>query len=238
MNWLYLSLIIGASAIPILYSFHPKMRLVEQWPAIFSAITITAIIFILWDYSFTKNQIWGFNENYHLPFIILGMPVEEWLFFWLIPYPSLFIHYSIQYFKPSWILPPLVTKSITWILLLGITTLLLGNLDRTYTVINFSLAITLLIYGIILDYESLSRFWISYLIVLIPFVVVNGVLTGVATPEPIVWYNNNENLRVRFLTIPIEDFIYTFNMLYLSLLLIPKFRVLYKSRELRIKTPQ
>ncbi len=59
-------------------------------------------------------------------------------------------------------------------------------------------------------------FYLSYGIILIPFSVVNGILTGYITPEPIVWYNDAENLGIRFFTIPAEDYLYYFLMYGLS----------------------
>ena len=58
----------------------------------------------------------------------------------------------------------------------------------------------------------MNQFMFTYIVALIPFIIVNGVLTGSITPEPIVWYNNEENFGIRFLTIPIEDFMYYFLM--------------------------
>ncbi len=40
----------------------------------------------------------------------------------------------------------------------------------------------------------------------------------------VVWYNNDENLNIRLFTIPVEDAVYAFNMLYPSILLIEFFK--------------
>jgi lycopene cyclase domain-containing protein len=53
---------------------------------------------------------------------------------------------------------------------------------------------------------------------------VNGVLTGTGIEEPVVWYNNAENLGIRLLTIPIEDIGYAFTMIYGNVFLIEKFK--------------
>jgi lycopene cyclase domain-containing protein len=54
-----------------------------------------------------------------------------------------------------------------------------------------------------------------YFFALIPFIVVNGFLTGSFTEDPVVYYNDLENLSIRVLNIPIEDFVYNFNILLL-----------------------
>jgi len=56
-------------------------------------------------------------------------------------------------------------------------------------------------------------------VMLIPFFIVNGILTGSFIENEVVWYNNSENLGVRLLTIPIEDTIYAFTLILTNLLL-------------------
>ena len=83
----------------------------------------------------------------------------------------------------------------------------------------------------------LSDFLISFLVLLIPFVLTNGILTGLdfwqasllhAAPESIqdqvVWYANDQNMGVRFLTIPIEDFFYAFLLIGMNVTLFERFR--------------
>ena len=53
----------------------------------------------------------------------------------------------------------------------------------------------------------------AFVVAQLPFLIVNGVLTGAATPEPIVWYSEFHITGVRILTIPLEDVFYNFSLL-------------------------
>lgn len=65
---------------------------------------------------------------------------------------------------------------------------------------------------------------------LIPFFIVNGLLTGTFISGEVVWYNNAENLGIRIGTVPIEDVFYAFSMLYMNLILIEKFKIRFNNR--------
>jgi len=82
------------------------------------------------------------------------------------------------------------------------------NLGKHYTYITFiTLAFVLFLLSIS-KADYLGRFFVSYIIVLVPFLLVNGILTGSLTSEPVVWYNDNFNLGLRIFTIPVEDVFY------------------------------
>jgi lycopene cyclase domain-containing protein len=51
------------------------------------------------------------------------------------------------------------------------------------------------------------------------FFIVNGILTGTGLAQPVVSYNDQENLGIRLLTIPIEDVVYGFELLLLNFFL-------------------
>lgn len=225
--YLYLILNLASISIPFAYSFHRKMNFIKYWKAIFSSIIIVGLAFILWDAIFTLDGVWGFNTKYHLPYKLLGLPLEEWLFFICIPYASVFIHYAFAYYYPKIKLSKKTTQIISILLIIILSITALNNIEKVYTSINFSIAVTLLIIGF-LRIKQLQKFYISFLIILIPFFIVNGILTGSFIEEPIVWYNNNENLGIRLFTIPIEDTVYAFNLLFLNVVLIDEFKSLFK----------
>ncbi len=51
---------------------------------------------------------------------------------------------------------------------------------------------------------------------LIPFLIVNGLLTGTGLDEPVVIYNSNEITGIRFFTIPLEDFFFGMLMVLMN----------------------
>ncbi|CAM1340871.1 lycopene cyclase domain-containing protein [Tenacibaculum amylolyticum] len=224
MIYLYLLLNLGSISIPLLYSFEKNMRFIKHWKAVLLSLTIVATVFLIWDAIFTKNGVWGFNPEYHLPFLVLGMPIEEWMFFFCIPYASVFIHYSLEYFKPNLLLSEKLTIAITISVIIILIPVLLLNTEKAYTTVNYSFLIGILLVGFFYGIHYLRRFYIAFLIILIPFFIVNGILTGTGLPEPVVWYNNSENLGIRLGTIPVEDIGYAFTMLFANVFLIEKFK--------------
>ena len=63
---------------------------------------------------------------------------------------------------------------------------------------------------------------LAYLVTLIPFLLVNGILTGSFIGSPVVNYNDAEIIGFRILTIPIEDFVYNLLMFLLVIYIYEK----------------
>ena len=181
------------------------------------SLLLTMVVFIPWDIVFTVNGIWGFNPDYFLDIEILDLPLEEWLFFICIPFACVFTHYALLIYFPKMKLNIANTKRLAIGLITVLSIVILFNLDKWYTLVNFSLAIPLTL--IVLKYNSklLQRFFLTFLVMLIPFFIVNGVLTGSWIVDQVVWYNDTENLGLRISTIPIEDGIYAYSMILMNL---------------------
>ncbi|GAA3597321.1 hypothetical protein GCM10022396_13270 [Flavivirga amylovorans] len=174
-------------------------------------------IFIPWDIIFTINGIWGFNQDYFLGFKLFSLPIEEWLFFICIPYACTFTHFALLYYFPNLKLSRATTKTISYLLIFLLVILSVYNSSKWYTFINFVLATILIAFVIKRNPNLLSNFYLTFLVMLIPFFIVNGVLTGSFITDEVVWYNNSENLNIRLFTIPIEDTVYAFTLILMNL---------------------
>ena len=231
---LYLLINLGAVLVPFIFSFHPQIAFYKQWRYAIPAIVLTAIPFVIWDQWFTQEGIWGFNPKYHGTVMIGDMPLEEILFFLCIPYSCLFTYWSIKQLTtvslPTSVLGPLY--AILFLIFAAMSTV--GH-HLWYTFVDGLFAFGVLLITAIVKKDLLRRFFPVYLLVLIPFFIVNGLLTGMGLPEPIVWYNDAENIGIRAVTIPIEDFAYAFSMLLLSTLLFEVFKTWKTSSSLSPK---
>lgn len=217
MGSLYLWLDLISIAFPLISSFESRIAYFRKWYALFPAIIIVGIPFVIWDVIFTRNEIWGFNEIHLIGVEFADLPIEEWLFFLFIPFSCMFIYEAVNYLIPSRPLKSIV-RPFSWGL--GATLLLLGllNIGKLYTSLTFiSTGIFLILFLVWNKREILDRMWLGYLFSLLPFLIVNGILTGSFLDEPVVWYNNMENLGIRIFTIPIEDSIYLMLMLFPSM---------------------
>jgi len=228
MEWqkfTYALLLAGSVLIPFILSFDKKVAFFRNWKYLFPATLITAAVFIIWDIYFTKHNVWWFNKDFVTGLFIQGLPVEEWLFFIIIPYCCIFIYeVSRAYLKKEWkgfIIP---VNIILFIIFLVIT---LVNIDRIYTAVNFGMATFIIGLQFFLKTHKtwMFHFYVAYALSLIPFFLVNGVLTSM----PVVGYNDEENLAMRIYTIPVEDFAYLVNLLLMNLTLYEFF----KSRSLK-----
>ena len=203
----------SAISVPLIFSFYKKTEFWTKWKQLLPGLLIMDSIYIIWDILFTYIGIWGFNNKYLTGYNIFNLPLEEWLFFICIPYASLFIHFSMLKINPNWKLSTMNTKVISYIIISALLIFTIMNLGKLYTNCCFLITIGILLWVLINRIELLQTFFISYLFVLIPFFIINGILTGTYIIDEVVWYNNDHNMGIRLGTIPFEDIFYGFTLL-------------------------
>lgn len=228
MNQKYLYLIVDLTAIslPFIFSFHPKANFSKKWKYLWPAILLPAIFFLIWDEWFTRMGVWGFNREYLTGIYVFSLPIEEILFFICIPYACVFTYEAVGYFsKKNYV--ERFAPSIT--LTLGVLLFVIAglNFEKWYTSSAFFLCSIFLFYlRFVLKPSYLGKFYSTFLFILIPFFMVNGILTGTGLENPIVWYNDAENIGIRMGTIPIEDTFYGMLLLLINV-------VIFESRQIK-----
>jgi lycopene cyclase domain-containing protein len=219
---LYLWIDVLVLSVPFAVSFHPRSKLYKSWPSLFTAIFLVLIPYIIWDSYFAQQGYWGFNDAYLSGSFIFHLPIEEWLFFICIPYACLFTHKSLLTINPKLSVSPKSTKVISAIIATVLISTVALNTGKAYTAISGLFALVALALAFKTDKKLLGQYYCTFLFMLIPFFIVNGILTGSFIADEVVWYNDAENLGIRLFTIPIEDVSYAFSLLLFNLLIYTK----------------
>ena len=211
MNY-YFGILFFSFIIPAIFSFHPKLRFDKQFYIIIRSIPLTSIPFIIWDIFFTHTGIWGFNKLLISNIYLFNLPIEEVLFFVIIPFCCLYTFHVIELYKISFFKKLKWTK-INLLISSSLLLIVLFNYSNRYTFYCLILCAAIILldtyYLKKIDYNIFNTFFI---ILFIPFVIVNGALTGLFLNQQVVWYNDTDKLNIFIFTIPIEDLFYSYLM--------------------------
>ena len=169
---------------------------------------LPALFYIVWDMIFTNLEVWFFNKEYVVAkTFIYNLPLEEVLFFFIVPYCCTFIYECIRSYFPA-IKSTKASDNILFILGLALLIFSIFTHHLYYTFYtSIFLSGFIFIFFIFRRYFvafNTKAFLIAYLIILFPFLIVNGFLTAI----PVITYNNEHNLAIRIYTIPVEDIFY------------------------------
>ena len=219
----YLKILILSTFVPVIFSFHPKVKFYIYYKSIFRATLSVSSVYILWDIIFTKLGIWGFNNQYLNGIYILNLPIEEILFFLCIPFCCLYTYHLVEKFNISFF------KNTDWekinvyflfiVLVLGLI-----NYTKIYTFICFIMfSLVLFIVNKSSININFNFFYTTFILIIIPFLIINGALTGLFFDQTVVWYNNKEILGLRIFTIPLEDAFYAHQLILLNLMFYKKY---------------
>jgi lycopene cyclase domain-containing protein len=205
----YLLINIVVIAIPLLFSFERKVRFYRRLPAVAASIGIVGGVYLVWDVIATARGDWAFSEDHTIGFSILGLPIEEILFFVTVPYACIFLYETLRAYLPDGTVPLYRWWYGILSIVLIATAFFFTDQPYTFTVLLFNAAffiLSLFFYRVLLG----SRlYWLFMGISFVPFFTVNYILTSV----PIVTYNPEAFWGIRITTIPAEDFLYSFSLL-------------------------
>jgi len=95
----YAMLLIFSLWVPFVLSFFPPLKFWRNWRALFYSIALIVLIFGSWDVFATYRGHWYFNPEGTYSLRIINLPLEEVLFFVVIPFCCVFTWEAIKYIK-------------------------------------------------------------------------------------------------------------------------------------------
>ncbi|MBM3244102.1 MAG: lycopene cyclase domain-containing protein [Candidatus Omnitrophica bacterium] len=84
-------------SLPFALSFYSPLKFYRNIRALFLSIFITVFIFGIWDVFATWRGHWWFDPKGVWGLKIINLPLEEWLFFVVIPFCCLFTWEAMKY---------------------------------------------------------------------------------------------------------------------------------------------
>jgi len=137
-----------------------------------------------------------------------------------IPYASVFTYFLLnQAIEKDHLFPHQELISSVLIILLLIAGIY--NIDKWYTGVTFiTLALCLAFQMLKLKPRYMGRFYFAFAVLIIPFFIVNGILTGSFIEDSVVWYDDNHTLGMKIGTIPLEDFFYALLLILINIAII------------------
>src|SRR5690606_27828796 len=187
------------------------------WSGFFPGAILVGLAFMGWEMGFTSLAVWGFNPSYLSGIYVGNLPLDDVLFFVCIPFACVFTSFCLSNF---FVLACNRIFVDTFCSAFSAVLIAVGclNLEKIYTSLTFiSTGVVSLTLRFLLKVDWWGKATTVYGILLVPFLIVNGVLTGTGIESPIVWYDHTENLNLRILTIPIEDAFYGYELILLNI---------------------
>lgn len=217
IKYTYLLIDILSLLVPLVFSFHSKIRLYRHWNALLPAILVVAAGYALWDSLFVYLGIWGFNPQYITGLYIGNLPIEELLFFLCIPYACVFTFECLSGLIATAFLGIDIIKGISYVFSALMILIAIIFYSSAYTASALTLIAGLVFLGTLIKTPWLPKFYLVYSVLLIPFLIVNGLLTGTGLAAPVVWYKESAIIGLHIMTIPVEDVFYGMGLILLNI---------------------
>lgn len=171
------------------------------------AISLMAVVFLVWD-ELVKGWFWSFNPAYVLGLQIGRLPFEEVLFFFTVPWSSLILWLNFRdRIHGTITMPSVVSWGVSFLFFLLSAQPVTQGWWYTFVVCALSM---LAVFFMRLKKTVLRADAAFFGLLTGLMMVFNGYLTS----RPVVLYNPETFAGVRLGSVPLEDFLYGYLLLY------------------------
>ncbi|MER3523880.1 MAG: hypothetical protein C4326_07370 [Ignavibacteria bacterium] len=98
MNIEYLAVLLATLAAPLLLSRDKNISLWKYRRALLTTLAVISFVYWIWDLIAAARGHWSFNPHYVIGVWVLELPLEEYLFFPVVAFVSIFVWESVKYF--------------------------------------------------------------------------------------------------------------------------------------------
>ncbi len=95
----YALLLFATLLFPLILSFDRNIRLFANRRRLILSIAAVLLVYGGWDVLAAQRGHWTFNPAYVFGPAISGLPIEEWMFFVVIPFTAIFTWEAAKYFE-------------------------------------------------------------------------------------------------------------------------------------------
>lgn len=202
---------------PLALSFEKNLKLYKRWKYLLPSIFISMTLFISWDIVFAHIGCWAFNPKYISGIYFFKLPLEEYLFFIVIPYACAFSYYAMKFHFPQYNTGKIGTMIISIVLTACSLIAAFCNTHHLYTFVSLLVFTLILFAGYLFTREVLKYYYAIFPVLVIPFLIVNGVLTGTGIDQEVFSYHPMAIMGIKLLTVPLEDFFFGFSLVLMTI---------------------
>lgn len=225
MSYTYLLVNLGLLLIPVLLFTIKPLQFTVNSKFIILAPLICLFTFSVPTEFLTRMKVFVFNPPYLTGITLWELPVEELLMLFVMPLCGLAVYLFINYRYPKNNLEKYSLAISNMLLGICIAMLYFGH-KKEFTLLTFAI---LLVFVIYIEYVNkirfMYKFYRAFVVTLLPFYVVYGILTVL----PVIQYTDTETLNFNVFHIPFESHFYLMSMLLLTIYVYE----LFKSKVLR-----
>ena len=102
MRLTYLLVLAGCLLATLPLEIVLNARVYRRWQRAFLAILPVSTAFLAWDLLATYAGWWWFDDDYVTGLFIGPLPIEEILFFLVVPVCGLLTYEGVRFFRPQW----------------------------------------------------------------------------------------------------------------------------------------
>ena len=197
-------------------SFFPPPYFIRRWREAWGAVAGAAVPFVIWD-ALVAGRHWSFNPRFITGVRFLGLPIEEVLFFFTMPYACLFSWHALLHADRD-----APRRGLGWLYAPALLLVPLGAWffvarGKEYTGLSFAAFGAAAGLDLALGTRVLPR--PRFLTLLALVTALTTVFNGYLTARPVVLYDDRYQLGIRVISIPVEDYVYGLGLVFLTAVL-------------------